>query len=102
MSSAPSGYQRLEDVIGCKWSVSVLMAISHGIHRPGELQRHISGISTKVLNQRLVKLSAYGLINKTVYPETLPRTEYALTTAGQELAQLVKNIQQLDARIQTR
>lgn len=40
-------YQKLEDVIGCKWSVSVLLAIEAGINRPGMLERHIDGISAK-------------------------------------------------------
>ncbi len=36
-------YQKLEDVVGCKWSVSVLMAVQDGVARPGALERHIDG-----------------------------------------------------------
>ena len=57
-------YQKLEDVIGCKWSVSVLLAIEAGINRPGMLERHIDGISAKVLSERLRKLTVYGLLEK--------------------------------------
>jgi len=46
-------YQKLEDVVGCRWSVSVLMAKQDGVARPGALERHIAGISTKVLSERL-------------------------------------------------
>ena len=52
-SSSLSAYRKLEDVVGCKWSVSVLLAVGEGVNRPGALERHIEGISTKVLSERL-------------------------------------------------
>ena len=69
-------YQKLEDVVGCKWSVSVLQSVAAGVTRPGALERHIVGISTKILSERLRKLSGYGLLSKQVYAEVPPRTEY--------------------------
>jgi DNA-binding HxlR family transcriptional regulator len=48
----------LEDVIGCRWSISVLRAVGGGVHRPGALERHIAGISTKVLTDRLRQFNA--------------------------------------------
>ncbi|HTJ97624.1 MAG TPA: winged helix-turn-helix transcriptional regulator [Rhodocyclaceae bacterium] len=95
-SAGRSDYQRLEDVIGCKWSVSVLIAVDAGINRPGALERHIDGISTKVLSERLRKLSAYGLIVKISYPEVPPRTEYSMTAAGRKLVAIIGQIQALD------
>lgn len=95
-----STYRRLEEVVGCKWSVSVLLAIRNDINRPGALERHISGISTKVLSERLRKLTAYGLLEKHRYPEVPPRTEYALTLSGQRLIRIILQIQDLDAEIE--
>lgn len=92
-------YRRLEDVIGCKWSVSVLMAVRDGVSRPGALERHIEGISTKVLSERLRKLTAYGLLDRTRFPEVPPRTEYSLTTAGAELVEIIARIHALDAEL---
>ena len=43
----------LEEVIGCRWTISVLGAVAKGVRRPGALERHIEGISTKVLSDRL-------------------------------------------------
>lgn len=91
-----SEYQCLEDVVGCKWSVSVLTAIAEGINRPGGLERHIAGISTKVLSERLRKLSHYGLLTKQVYAELPPRTEYAVTPVGAKLVAIIAQIQALD------
>jgi len=38
-----------------KWSVSVIAAVAEGVVGPGALERHIAGISTKVLTERLRK-----------------------------------------------
>lgn len=83
-------------MIGCKWSVSVLLALRDGVRRPGELERAIVGISTKVLNERLRKLLKYGLIARQRYAELPPRTEYALTPFGAELTGLIEKIRDLD------
>lgn len=95
-----SEYHKLEDIVGCKWSVSVLMAVQEGINRPGALERHIDGISTKVLSERLRKLTNYGLLDKTVYPEVPPRSEYALTPSGGKLVRIIGQIQALDGEIE--
>ena len=89
-------YQKLEDVIGCKWSVSVLLAIEAGINRPGMLERHIDGISAKVLSERLRKLTVYGLLEKHSFAEIPPRTEYTLTVLGKKLVSSIQQIHELD------
>lgn len=94
-----SAYRKLEDVVGCKWSVSVLLAVKEGINRPGALARHIDGISTKVLSERLRKLTAYGLMVKQSFPEVPPRTEYSLTTSGEKLIKIIRQIQSLDTAL---
>ncbi len=91
-----SAYRCLEDVIGCKWSVSVLLAAGDGITRPGAMEKHIPGISAKVLSERLRKLTIYGLLKQHRYAESPPRTEYALTVFGREVVALVARIRQLD------
>ncbi|BDM79632.1 winged helix-turn-helix transcriptional regulator [Acaryochloris marina] len=94
-----SNYQKLEDVIGCKWSVSVLIAIRDGVIRPSALERHIEGISRKVLTERLRKLTAYGLLEKQTFPEVPPRTEYALTATGKKLIKIIQQIHSLDSEL---
>lgn len=87
--------------MGCKWSVSVLNAVASGVNRPGALERHIEGISTKVLSERLRKLTDYGLLHKEVYAEVPPRTEYQLTNYGQQLSAIISQIRELDQNIKT-
>ena len=95
-----SNYRKLEEVVGCKWSVSVLLSIDDGFIRPGALERHIDGISKKVLSERLRKLTAYGLLKKETFPEVPPRTEYALTASGKKLIEIVQQIQLLDTELE--
>lgn len=76
--------------------MSVLLAIDAGVKRPGELERHIDGISTKVLSERLRKLTAYGLLGKHTFPEVPPRTEYELTATGLKLIEIIRQIRELD------
>jgi DNA-binding HxlR family transcriptional regulator len=99
-SPARKHYQRLEDVLGCKWSVSVLQAIAAGVERPGALERSIPGISRKVLSERLRKLEAFGLITKSVHDSLPPRTDYALTSYGDKVVAIIAQVRALDDEIQ--
>lgn len=91
-----SNYHRIEDVVGCKWSAAVIAAITAGVRRPGELERHIPGISTKVLNERLRKLVAFGIITRTEFPGLPARVEYHLTPAGKKLAGILAQLRDLN------
>ena len=51
------------------------------------------------LSERLRKLTNYGLLDKTVYPEVPPRSEYALTPNGRKLVRIIGQIQALDEEI---
>lgn len=91
-----TAYRRLEDVVGCKWSAAVLAAIGRGVTRPGQLERFIPGISTKVLNERLRKLLNYQLINRREFAGKVLRVEYGLTSTGRKLSAIIEQIRDLD------
>ena len=88
-------YRSLEDVVGCKWSAAVVAALSRGVQRPGELERFIPGISTKVLNERLRKLLDYDLIRRTPRDGHAFRVEYHLTATGRKLASIIEQLREL-------
>ena len=73
------------DHIMSKWGVLVLLALTDGTHRWGELRREVEGISEKMLASTLRTLEADGLVLRTSYPEVPPRVEYGLTELGREL-----------------
>ncbi len=85
----------VESIIGCKWSLSVLRLLRNGINRPGEMQRQVEGLTTKVLNERLVKLNRFGIIGKEIYPETPPRVEYFFTEFGNKFLNIVDVVENL-------
>jgi DNA-binding HxlR family transcriptional regulator len=89
----------LEDVIGCRWSFSVLRAVSGGVSRPGVLERHIEGISTKVLSDRLRTFTRAGIFERVQFPEIPPRVEYRLTSFGKEFVSLIKQVEKLQAEL---
>lgn len=88
----------VEDVVGCKWTVQLLGAIVAGHRRPGRLRRAVPGISTKVMNERLAKLLAFGVLERRALSEKPPHVEYHLTAKGRQLAELIGEIQGFCAR----
>ncbi len=90
--------EMFEKCLGCKWTLHVLTQIRGGIARPGELQRTASGLTTKVLNERLTKLLRLGIISKESYAEVPPKVEYHLTPFGKEFVKVIDQIDKLQQR----
>lgn len=86
----------LEDVLGCKWSWSILRAIQAGAVRPGQIERAIPGLSTKVLNERLRKLVAHGVLEKTEFPRVPRHVEYRFTQLGRKFLVVLRKIEVLE------
>ncbi len=89
----------VESIIGCKWSLSVLRLIRTGVNRPGEMQRRVDGLTTKVLNERLTKLYKFGIIDKKIYPETPPKVEYNFTEFGNKFLKIVDVVENLQSEL---
>lgn len=86
----------LEDVLGCKWSWRILREVRAGVTRPGQLERRIEGISSKVLNERLRKLQRHGVLRKIEYPEIPPRVEYHYTALGERFFSVLQEIESIE------
>lgn len=96
-NSEPVSVKRMvENILKCKWSLSVLHLVKSGIKRPGAMERSTEGLTTKVLNERLRKLVRFGILRKTAYPETPPRVEYDLTEFGMKFVGLLDVIDELE------
>lgn len=74
------------DHVTSRWGVLVLVALSDGSLRWGELRRTVEGVSEKMLAQTLRTLEADGLVDRTVAATVPPRVDYALTDLGRDLA----------------
>ena len=77
------------DHVTSKWGVLVLVALSGGTMRWGELRRWAQGISEKMLAQTLRTLERDGLVHRDAQPVIPPRVDYSLTARGRELAALL-------------
>lgn len=60
----------------------IIIALSDGPLRFGELRQAIDGVSGKVLAETLRALERDGIVSRTPYAEIPPRVEYALTPLG--------------------
>lgn len=71
--------------IANKWTAMVVIALSGGRLRFGDLRTTVDGISGKVLTDTLRDLERDGLVTRHVHAEMPPRVEYELTTLGRTL-----------------
>ena len=82
------------DLISDRWTTLVIGLLEEKSHRFSELQRHIGGISQKMLSHTLRQLERDGLVTRTVYAQVPPKVEYALTPLGQTLCEPLAAIRQ--------
>ncbi|WP_292823466.1 helix-turn-helix domain-containing protein [Microbacterium sp.] len=73
------------DRVGDKWSLLVIVTLQGGRLRFTQLQRHIPGISQRMLTLTLRQLERDGLLVRTAHAEVPPRVEYDLTETGRTL-----------------
>ena len=76
------GIEATLEILGGKWKALIICLLMSGTKRTGELQRHISGISQKVLIQQLRELEKDGIIGRHVYNQMPPKVEYYITEYG--------------------
>lgn len=86
----------VEDIVGCKWSLTVLDLVRRGVRRPGAMEHAVPGLTTKVLNERLRKLVRFGILDRTAFAEIPPRVEYDLTDFGERFVGVLEAIEALE------
>jgi DNA-binding HxlR family transcriptional regulator len=80
------------DHVAGKWSIGILVAAAEGPIRFTELERHINGISRRMLTLTLRRLERDGLLIRTVHPTVPPKVEYTLTDMARELYQTLATL----------
>lgn len=83
--SAPCPSRAALDRIADKWTVLIIVALTDGPLRYGQLRQSLEGVSEKMLTQTLRSLERDGLVRRTVHTTTPPSVEYALTELGRTL-----------------
>jgi DNA-binding HxlR family transcriptional regulator len=72
------------ELIGARWSGTVLQALFTGSHRFADIRAAIPGVSDMMLTRRLRELEAAGLVERRVVPLSPVHVEYHLTQMGRE------------------
>ena len=96
----PEARAIVQDIIKCKWSLTVIGLIGDGIHRPGAMVNAVEGLTTKVLNERLSKLQRYRILERNVFPEKPPRVEYRFSDFGKKFLKIIDAIDDLQGDIE--
>ena len=86
-------YQRAVEILGKRWTGLIIRVLIPRPRRFGEMTEAVSGLSDRLLSERLKELEACGIVERRVFPETPVRIEYALTGKGSELERVVEAIQ---------
>ncbi|NIJ55060.1 winged helix-turn-helix transcriptional regulator [Dyadobacter arcticus] len=79
-------------VIGGKWKLRVIIALSEGNRRFNDLQRTVSGISARVLSNELKELELNGFVKRNVYTEPAVIIEYELTEYSDTLDPVLQSL----------
>lgn len=89
----------LLSVLSGPWTMYILWILAtSGAIRFGALKRQVEGISTKVLTERLRMLEAEGIIYRHQENTIPPRVTYGLTERGQELIDILRQLNTLAER----
>src|SRR3954463_216244 len=96
----PNVAECVEAVFGCKWSIRILELIRSDITRPGEIERSLTGLTTKVQHHYFRRMISLGILRRDVFPEVPPRVEYRLTAFGERFVPLLNQISQLQSELE--
>ena len=90
----------VESIIGCKWSVRLLRLCTEDHHRPSAFLRACPGLSSKVMNERLRKMTRFGILKRATFGEKPPvEVEYRLTPLGRRFMQILDEVRRLQEAI---
>jgi DNA-binding HxlR family transcriptional regulator len=83
--------------IGGKWKLRIIIVLRERKSRFNELQRAITGISSKVLASELKELELNGFVKRNVLPQTPVVIEYELTDYAQTLQSVLESLSEWGA-----
>ncbi len=90
----------VESIVGCKWSLRLLQLCADGHRRPSAFLRACPGLSAKVMNERLRKMTGFGIVQRTVFGEKPPvKVEYQLTPFGLRFMGILEEVRRLQDAI---
>jgi DNA-binding HxlR family transcriptional regulator len=99
---ACDGFQTSLEIVGKRWTGSILLAIALGAERFGEVLHTVDGLSDRLLSLRLKELEEQGLVIRTVVPSTPVLIRYSLTDSGRSLLAILQPLARWGAEHEAR
>jgi DNA-binding HxlR family transcriptional regulator len=91
----PDPVDAVQEILKCKWVLLILGAIQEGQCRPSSIERSITGLSHKILHQRLDKLTRLQVVERIELSAKAQQVEYRMTSFGTAIGKVVQDIQAL-------
>ncbi|CEA01034.1 HTH-type transcriptional regulator YodB [Jeotgalicoccus saudimassiliensis] len=85
-------FEKAVNILSQRWTALLIYQMLDGHSRFGEIQA-ATGVSGKVLSDRLKSMEQEGLIKRDVIPETPVVIKYTLTDKGHSLEPVLKDIE---------
>ena len=80
------------DILSGKWKLPIIISLTFGNKRFGEMKKEIPGITDRMLSKELRDLEINMLIKRTVYDAVPVIVEYSMTTYGESLENLINEL----------
>jgi len=89
------------ELVGRRWSSSILFALGRGAHRFTQIQASVIGLSDRMLSVRLKELERAELVARIVEPTTPVSVRYELTPRGRDLIEAMQPLVRYGHRWET-
>lgn len=94
----PEEVREAADLLGSRWTLTIVYAAHTGATRFNELKAAVGNIPPRTLVQRLGELEAAGIVERVVIDARPPQVEYRLTPQGLRLEALLSALSAFAAR----
>jgi len=85
-------FQGSVELVGRRWSAAIMLAVARGGERFSEIRASVTGISDRLLSQRLRELEDADLVERVVVPTTPVQIRYRLTERGADLMRALQPV----------
>ncbi len=85
-------------VLSGKWKIPLIIALQAGPARFSDLQRHVEGITPRLLSKELKELEENDFVIRRVHPDRVMHVEYELTDYSATLNGVIVALQEWGAQ----
>jgi DNA-binding HxlR family transcriptional regulator len=80
------------EILKGRWKLPIILALSFGSKRFGQISKEVNGITDKMLSKELKDLELNKLVKRTIYDTFPPTVEYSITPHGKSLEKLIDEL----------